>query len=100
MMRIAMVAALVLLSQAGAALTGEKESAKLKGRWAMATLIHDDKNLSENLKLVFVFDGNHAVIEGNDNVKKAYLKLVFTLDPSTKPPIVDIVVAEGGQKDT
>lgn len=90
-------AALVSLSQVSG--QDDKNLPKLEGTWATTTLTYDGKDF-EKLKIKFVFKGTQIVVEGSDSIKREYARLTFKLDSSTKPPLMDLTVAEGAQKDT
>ena len=47
----------------------------------------------------FIFKGNAATVEGNDQVRKEYARFSFKLDPSAMPQLFDLTVAAGVQKD-
>src|SRR5262249_28395891 len=78
------------------------EIKKLQGVWKTAALTYNGKDFLADGKLSinFVFKGDVATIEANDEVKKEYAKIRVKLDPSTTPKIMDMTVLGGVQKDT
>jgi uncharacterized protein (TIGR03067 family) len=81
--------------------TAKKEIDKLQGTWTTASVVYNGKDYADGKgKIKFVFKGEQATVQANAKIKKEYAKLVFKLDPSTDPKIVDITVADGVQKDT
>jgi uncharacterized protein (TIGR03067 family) len=90
--------ATLLILGGGGGTEQKKELAKFAGTWTVTELIFNGKDHS-NLKFNFVFKGDEAVIEGNDNIKLEYARLKILLDPTTKPKILDIKVLGGIQKD-
>lgn len=69
----------------------------LQGSWVVEKLEYNGNDFTNKFKLTFTFKDNVASIEGNDEVKKEYVKLVFKLDPGTTPKCVDLTVAGGVQ---
>lgn len=93
---------LPLLAAADAAADAVKrEVKKLQGTWTTTALTYNGKDFLADGKASFrfVFKGDEATVEGNDEVKKEYAKVRLKLDPSTTPKIVDISVTGGVQKD-
>src|SRR5262245_32890999 len=86
---------------AAAAQTGEEKKLldALQGEWTVAGLEYNGKNMADKFKLVFVFKGNVASVEGDEAVRTEYAKLSFKFDPSTDPKCVDLTVLGGIQKD-
>jgi len=74
---------------------------QVQGGWTTTSLIFNGKDVSGEAyaKLRFVFKGNEAALEGNDQVKKEYARLAFQFDPSTSPRLLDITIKAGTQKD-
>jgi uncharacterized protein (TIGR03067 family) len=79
----------------------KKELDKLQGAWTTTKVIYNGKEYFADGKpgLRFVFKGDAAAVEGNDEVKKEYARLRFKLDPEAKPRRVDLTITEGIQKD-
>jgi uncharacterized protein (TIGR03067 family) len=79
----------------------KKELDQLQGTWTPVKLEYNGKDLSADGKsrFRFVFKGDQATVEGNDEVRKHYAKVTFKLDPSATPKWVDLTVAAGIQQD-
>lgn len=79
----------------------KKEVAKLQGTWSATSLRWNGKDMPTDGKLAiqFVFKGDQATVKSSKAVEKEYAKITFKLDPSTDPPVVDLVVSGGVQKD-
>jgi uncharacterized protein (TIGR03067 family) len=77
----------------------KKDLAKFQGSWTAVSIKYNGQEFAEKLKLKFVFKNNQISIEGDDEVKKEYPKVTLKIDPSTKPPCLDILVLAGVQKD-
>lgn len=79
----------------------KKELEKLQGTWTTSALTYNGKDYFADGKtgFRFVFKGDVATVEGNDQVKKEYAKLRFKLTPETKPRQLDLTVTDGVQKD-
>jgi uncharacterized protein (TIGR03067 family) len=79
----------------------KQELDKLQGTWTTAALTYNGKDYFADGKpgFRFVFKGDVATVEGNDEVKKEYAKLRFKLDPEAKPRRLDLTVTAGVQKD-
>ena len=90
-----------LLLGAGDAEDAKKEVAKFAGTWSVSALKYNGEDVTNDAKLQFkfIFKGNEATVEGNEEVKKEYARLKFKLDPSVSPKIIDFTVALGIQKD-
>jgi uncharacterized protein (TIGR03067 family) len=79
---------------------GKKELEKLKGVWTTESIEYNGKQHEKLAKqLRFVFKGNAATVEGNNQVRKEYAKFTFKLDPGATPKLFDLTVAAGVQKD-
>jgi uncharacterized protein (TIGR03067 family) len=98
----------VLLLAAGLLLGAEpsredpvkKELEHFQGSWITTSLTYNGDSFEKYAdKLRMVFKGDTATVEGIDEVKKEYPRIVFKLDPSTTPKCVDLTVAGGDQKD-
>jgi uncharacterized protein (TIGR03067 family) len=96
-----LLAAILLLPAAGPQDdAGKKELEKLKGTWTTESIEYNGKQHEKLAKqLRFVFQGNAATVEGNDQVKKEYAKFTFKLDPAATPKLFDLTIAAGVQKD-
>jgi uncharacterized protein (TIGR03067 family) len=102
MSNLSLVLAAVLFVATGAPQddAGKKELEKLKGVWTTETIEYNGKQHEKLAKqLRFVFQGNAATVEGNDQVKKEYAKFTFKLDPAATPRLFDLTIAAGVQKD-
>lgn len=98
MKTIGLFLATALLLGSGDATDIKKELAKFDGTWNVTEITYNGKDHSK-LKFNFVFKGDEAIVEGNDQVKVEYARLKFKLDPTTTPKIVDLTVGAGVQKD-
>ncbi|MBY0525368.1 MAG: TIGR03067 domain-containing protein [Gemmataceae bacterium] len=79
----------------------KKEVAKLQGAWTTISLRWNGKDMPTDGKfgIQFVFKNDQATVKSSEAVEKEYAKITFKLDPSTNPPVVDLVVSSGIQKD-
>ena len=96
--KIGLCLAAALLVGAGDVTDTKKEIAKFDGTWTVSEITYNGKDHSK-LKFNFVFKGDEAVVEGNDQVKVEYARLKIKLDPTTTPKILDLTVGAGVQKD-
>jgi uncharacterized protein (TIGR03067 family) len=76
----------------------KKDLDALQGEWNIAALEYNGQDLTGKYKIVFVFKGDVATVEGDGAVRKEYAKITFKLDPSTNPKCVDLTIGDGVQK--
>lgn len=95
---------LLLAVTAGALLAADEKTdakkalAKLQGTWMTERLESNGSDLTEKFKVTLIIKGNQITVKGNDEVQKDYAKATFKIDPSTKPPLIDMEVLGGSQK--
>jgi uncharacterized protein (TIGR03067 family) len=77
----------------------KKALAGLQGTWTTERLEASGKDMTEKFKVTLVFKGHQITVQGNDEVQKEYAKASFKIDPSTNPPLIDLKVIGGTQKD-
>lgn len=92
-------AAVCAITLAGADDVPKNDLKRLQGTWTMTTLVYNGTDHAAKIKLRFVIKGDLIAVEGNDAVKKEYAKVKFKPVSDVKPKAVDLVVADGIQKD-
>ena len=80
---------------------GKKEEKKLQGDWQIVRSEEDGQPTADfivqNLKIAI--KGNQITIKGVEDLMERFGKVTFTIDPSTKPKIMDFKVVAGKDKD-
>lgn len=94
---LALTAGTLLAADARA--DAKKTLAGLQGTWTTERLEYNGKDMTEKFKLTLLIKGEQITVKGNDEVKKEYAKASFKIDPSTTPPLMDLKVLGGTQKD-
>lgn len=99
--RMLLLGIVFLLGADDAKNAAKKEIAKLEGTWVPKSLVYNGKDHPVDGKSAFrlVFKGDIATVEGNDDVKREYAKVVFKLEPGFSPKLADLSVSSGTQKD-
>lgn len=87
---------LLALAADGLSQTGKQDRDRLQGVWTMAALEVDGKLVPENkLGTVLTIKGNKYITR----VKDREFVTTFTVDPSKRPPAIDMTFIEGDNKD-
>jgi|SRR6516165_6261332 len=79
----------------------KKEQKKLQGDWQIVQSEEDGTPTADfivqNLKITI--KGNQLTLKGVEDLMERFGKVTFTVDPSTKPKIMDFKVVAGKDKD-
>jgi len=79
----------------------KKDTKRLQGVWEVTKLVYNGSDFFAKgmAGFDFEFKGNEAVVLGNEKVRKEYARLRFQLIPNSTPPIMDLSITFGLQKD-
>ena len=79
----------------------KKERAKLQGAWKVVSSEEDTRPTPDIIvqNLTVVIKGDQITLKGVEELMKKFGKVTMTIDPATKPKIMDFKVEAGSEKD-